>query len=115
MSAAMNRVVPDGTTSTFDQVKETAAKTFNWIGRQVQWLANTLKDIVMKIVETVKPFFVAVFKFIQDQSTKVRDYIVANKEVFIPVGITIPFVLMLALGSWYLFCGGNTPAPANRV
>lgn len=106
--AAITPVVADATTSTFDQVKHTVVNAGNWIGRQVQWLASSLKDIVLRVIEAVKPLLASVIQFVKDQSAKVREYIAANPQMagIALVGTAVVAVTTLA---GYFFCCNTTP------
>lgn len=110
-TAAINHPVADATTSAFDQVKHGIINAANWIGRQVTWLASSIKDIAMRIVEAVKPAFASLVQFVREQSTKVKDFIVANQAVAIPLAIAIPLVAGITLLGFKLFCG-EEKAPA---
>lgn len=97
MSAAINHPVADATTSAFDQVKHGVINACNWLGRQVTWLASSIKDIAMRIVEAVKPAFASFVQFVREQAIKAKDLIAANQPVAITLAIAIPVIATLAV------------------
>jgi hypothetical protein len=94
MSAAINPVA-DATTSAFDQVKQGVVDAAYWLGRQVTWIAGSIKDFAIKVVEAVKPVFAAIIGFIRDQAIRAKDFVLANQQLTLGVGAV---VLVLALG-----------------
>lgn len=114
MSAAPLTAPATGAPSTFDAMKQGALQTVNWMGKQIQVLGSTIKEYAMKVVEWVKPFFQNAAKMLGETYDKVRELALANKEVSIAVGIAIPVIAALAIGSYFLLSGeGSKEAPAN--
>lgn len=110
MTAAINHPIADATTSAFDQVKHGVINAANWLGRQVTWLASSIKDIAMRIVEAVKPAFASLVHFVREQSAKVKDFLVANKEIAIPASIAALAASALIVLAYKLF-----PCEAAKV
>lgn len=109
MSAVGSPVATEATTSTFENVKQGALSTVNWMGKQIQWLASTIKDSAIKVFEWAKPFFQSIGKMLGETYDKVREFVIANKEASIAVGVAIPVVAGLALGA-YLLLKGDAPS-----
>lgn len=111
MSAAINPVA-DATTSAFDQVKQGVVDAAYWLGRQVTWIAGSIKDFAIKVVEAVKPVFAAIIGFIRDQAIRAKDFVLANQQLTLGVGAV---VLVLALGVIVgVKCFAKDPAADNK-
>ncbi len=104
MSAAITHPVADATTSAFDQVKSGVIDVANWLGRQVTWLVSSLKTIVERIVEAVKPVFASLIHFVREQAVKLKDLIAANQPVAITLAVAVPAVALFTILGSYLFC-----------
>ncbi|MBS0629665.1 MAG: hypothetical protein JSS30_05510 [Verrucomicrobia bacterium] len=105
MSAAINHPVADATTGAFDQVKSGVIDVANWLGRQVTWLVSSLKTIVERIIEAVKPVFASLVEFVRDQAVKLKDLIASNQSVAITLAVAVPAVALFTILGSYLFCG----------
>lgn len=112
MSAAITHPVADATTSAFDQVKQGVVDAAYWLGRQVTWIAGSIKDFAIKVVEAVKPVFAAIVGFIRDQAIRAKDFVLANQQLTLGVGAV---VLVLALGVIVgVKCFAKDPAADNK-
>ncbi|NGX59777.1 MAG: hypothetical protein KR126chlam3_00934 [Chlamydiae bacterium] len=110
-AAVYNPVVAEATTtttSTFDQIKEGLLNSVNWMGRQIQWLGSTLKDFAFKVVEFVKPFFQSIGKMLAETYDKIREFIIANKEVSTYVGIAAVVGAALFGLSYFICCDSSS-------
>jgi len=90
--------------STWNTIKQGAIDGVNWVGRQVQWLASTIKDYAIKVVEWAKPFFQTIGKFCVEQYDKVKELIVNNKEASLFAAALVAIVSIASIAGVYLFC-----------
>ena len=97
------------TAGTFEQIKGNVVGATKWLGRQVVALASSVRDFAAKIVAWAKPFFINIAKFIGETYGKVREYIVAHKEVALPVAIISLIGAALGIASYFK---GEAPAAA---
>jgi hypothetical protein len=114
-AAAPKPVVTANPVSTFDQVKGTALKAVNWLGRQIQWLKNTVVSWVTNVIQAIKPYLARVAKVGVDGYQRVRDYIMANKEVAIPVTVTAVFATVATLAAYFLCCDNKDAAEGGKT
>lgn len=110
MSIAISQPVADVTTSAFDQVKQGVVDVANWLGRQVTWIAGSIKDFALKVVEAVKPIFAAIFGFIRDQAIRVKDFVVANQHLTLGVGGVIAGLALITFFAVKYMNKSETPA-----
>lgn len=99
--------------STWDTIKNGVVEGFNWVGRQVKWLGQSIGDFAMKIYEFVKPFFTSVFRFVADSYHAIKEFFMENKQVTIVslVSIAITLVAVTAIG--FLCCSNKNCAKAS--
>lgn len=105
MTAAVHipKVTAEATTSTFYQIRNGALNAVYWVGKQIQWFGRTIKDYAVKIYEWAKPFLEAVGKTIAHSYEKLRDFIIANKNVSLAVGLAVPVATAIALATYFIF------------
>jgi len=113
MSAAITHPVADATTSAFDQVKQGVVDAAYWLGRQVTWIAGSIKDFAIKVVEAVKPVFAAIIGFIRDQAIRAKDFVLANQNLTLGVGAVVLGVTVLTVVAVKFF-GGSKPAADDK-
>lgn len=116
MSAStVNNAAQGAAPSTFENFKNGAFEVVNWMGRQIQWLASTIKHYAVKAYEYVKPFFESIGRVIGDGYAKVRDFAVANKEVSITIGVLVALISAIGLGTWMMQKSDEKPAEAPKA
>lgn len=118
MTAATTVATPTPATtpvhvSTFDQIKDGALKAVNWMGRQVQWLGNSIKDFVFRIYEWAKPFFQSVARMTTEFYEKGREFVLKNKEVTMLTVAAVIIAAAAAIGGYFMCCENTTKTPAK--
>lgn len=115
MTTALNmgaQAAPKINPSNYDQFRNGAVNAVNWLGRQAQWIGSSCKDFGSKVAEFVKPFFHAVMKIVCESFDKVREVVIANKEIAGPAAIGAILLTIVALTFTQVICkpeGGETP------
>ncbi len=107
--------VPKVASSNYDVVRNGALKAASWLGRQVQYISGTAKDMILKVVAWAKPFFSCAAKFFSETFDKSKELLVANKEFAIPAAV---FATVVAFGVLFInnvICNNENQATPAAV
>ena len=116
----INLVSADAATGAgaIDTIKSGANDIVNWLGRGVSLAKDTIVALVSKIISSVGPVFESITQFVKESFANIKDYIDANSDIAVPVGIASVVALFAGVAGYVLLCGeksdGQTTATSTR-
>lgn len=96
--------------STVDTIKSGAIDAVQWLGRQLTLIKDFALSVIAKVVEFAKPAFENLAHFFRELFESAKEWISANREIAVPVGIGGAVAAFGAIASYILFCGKKEEA-----
>lgn len=90
--------------SILNRVKNAVVDSANWLGRKVSVIGSTIADYMMKVVEYVKPFFIAIGQFFSNVGSTMKEWFKENKEVTLVAGAGLVVGAVAFAIYSYCFC-----------
>ena len=101
-------------TGAVDTIKSGTNDFVQWLGRSVSLAKDTLVALVSKIIEFVGPAIEKAGQFFKESFANLSDYINANRDVAVPVGIASVVAIFAGVAGYVLLCGkGEDKAAAT--
>lgn len=104
------KVVPSALPSYYTSIQQGALKVVNTIVEKAVVVGAASKEATLKVVSIVRPFFSAIFKFLCESFDKLREFLIANKQVVLPVAVIGTLCAIGALAVNNLLCNAEEGA-----
>lgn len=110
----MNFNIVAAEASTVDAIKSGAISTAQWLGHNISVIKDTVLAAIAKIVEYAKPLFANLAQYFGEIFESAREWVNANREIAVPVGIGGVVAAFAAVAGYVLFCNKEDGTPADK-